>query len=301
MADFVTFLICQQVTPPSDNPPPPSPPIVKTLPGFIAPLAMLCSIVPSQNATAQNLPSSLGFSINGSFLNGTAESDTSVLITDNDLTNGYNSGFDLKDAPTQLNPTGSNGAAAFQWGTPSSTSSYPHASALWFQPLAVSDAVAEKTFDLGQLSYRNGTIKGSSGASWVDLAITLSFSQPLGLDPISVVFGNELVNTTNSNDPVASADIVSLKSLAAPLNFKDSAGNQYYLELTFKVDSNTIDGTLSTQEQFHVFEGTQGRATLLGRFTVDPVGGLGTNGVVPEPSSALLGGIGLLILLRRRR
>jgi hypothetical protein len=67
------------------------------------------------------------------------------------------------------------------------------------------------------------------------------------------------------------------------------------------VDPDTIDGTLSTQEQFHVFEGTQGRATLLGRFTVDPIGSLGTNGVVPEPNSALLGGIGLLILLRRRR
>jgi hypothetical protein len=39
----------------------------------------------------------------------------------------------------------------------------------------------------------------------------------------------------------------------------------------------------------------------MGRFTVDPIGNLGTNGVVPEPRSALLGGIGLLILFRRRR
>lgn len=271
---------------------------MKLLPGFIAPLAMLCAIVPSQNAAAQNLPSSLGFSIGGSFLNGTAESDTSILITDNDLTNGYRAGFDLKDAPTQLNPTGPNGASAFQWGTPSSTSNYAHASALWFQPLAVSNAVTETSFDLGQLFYRNGTIKSGSGASWVDLALTLSFSQPLGLDPISVVFGNELVNTPNSSNQVASADIVSLKNLAASLNFKDDLGNQYYLELTFKVDTDTIDGTLSTQDQFHVFEGSQGRATLMGRFTVDPVG---TNHTVPEPTSALLGGIGLLILLRRRR
>lgn len=274
---------------------------MKLLPSFIAPLAMLCTILPSQNTAAQNLPSSLGFSIDGSFLSGTAESYNSILITDNDLTNGYNSGFDLKDAPATLNPTGPNGAAAFQWGTTSSTSNYPHASALWFQPFAASNAVAETTFDLGYLYYRNGTIKSNSGASWVDLAMTLSFSQPLGLDPVSVIFGNELVNTPNSKDPVASADIVSLKNLAAPLNFKDSAGNQYYLELSFKVDSDTIDGTLSTQDKFKVFEGTQGSATLMGRFTVDPIGNLGTNGVVPEPSSALLGGIGLLILLRRRR
>jgi len=274
---------------------------MKHLPGFIATVAMLCTIAPSQYAAAQNLPSSLGFSIDGSFLNGTAESYNSILITDNDLTNGYRSGFDLTDAPTQLNSTGPSGAAAFQWGTPSSTSDYAHPSALWFQPLSVSNAVAETSFNLGYLYYRNGTIKGDSGASWVDLAMTLSFSQPLGLDPISAVFGNKLVNTTNTNDPAESADIVRLSNLAAPLNFKDSAGNQYYLELTFKVDQDTIDGTLSTPEQFHVFEGTQGRATLMGRFTVDPIGNLGTNGVVPEPRSALLGGIGLLVLLRRRR
>lgn len=274
---------------------------MKLLPGFIASLAMLCTTLLSQKAAAQNLPGSLGFSIDGSFINGTAESSSSILITDNDLTNGYSSGFDLKDAPTQLSSTGPNGAAAFQWGTASSTSDYAHPSALWFQPLAVSNAVAETSFDLGYLNYRNGTIKGNSGASWIDIALTLSFSQPLGLDPISVVFGNELVNTTNTSNQVESADIVWLKNLAAPLNFKDSSGNQYYLELTFKVDQDTIDGTLSTPEQFHVYEGTQGRATLLGRFTVDPVGSLGTNGVVPEPSAALLGGIGLLILLRRRR
>lgn len=269
---------------------------MKLLPGFVALLAMLGTTLSSQKAAAQNLPGSLGFAVAGSFINGKAESYDSILITDNDLTNGYKSGFDLTDAPTHLNPSGPNGAAAFQWGTASSTSSYPHPSALWFQPLAISNAVPETSFDMGYLFYRNGTIKSNSGASWVDLALTLSFSQPLGQDPISLVFGNELVNTTNTSDKFASADIVSLKNLSAPLNFKDSAGNQYYLELTFKVDSDTIDGTLSTQDKFHVFEGTQGRATLLGRFTVDPA-----SPAVPEPSSALLGGIGLLIFLRRRR
>ncbi len=300
MADFVTLSICQQVTPPFDDPRPP-PPFMNLSPGHLSSLSMLCVLLLSQEASAQNLPGSLGFSINGSFLNGTAESSTSILIADNDLTNGYTSGFDLTDAPTKLNPTGPSGAAAFQWGTASSSSNYPHPSALWFQPLSVSNALAETSFDLGYLNYRNGTIRSNSGASRVDLAMTLSFSQPLGLDPISVVFGSELVNTTNTSDQVASADTVSLNNLATPLKFKDAAGNRYYFELTFKVDPTTIDGTLSTQNQFHVFEGTQGSATLLGRFTVDPIGSLGTNGVIPEPTSALLGGIGLLILLRRRR
>jgi hypothetical protein len=253
-----------------------------------------------QDAAAQTLPGSLSFSIDGSFINGTAQSSSSILITDNDLTNGYNAGFDLTDAPAALNPSGPAGSAAFQWGVASGSSSYPHTSSLWFQPLAASNIVPEQSFQLGNLFYRNGTIKTTTGATWVDLAMTLAFSQPLGIDPISVVFGSELINSVNSSDPVASADIVSLRELAAPLDFTDASGNRYFLELTFQVDQSTLDGTLSTQDEFRVFEGGQGSATLLGRFTTSPVTPGGSS--IPEPSgAALLGAFGMLILVRRKR
>jgi hypothetical protein len=253
-------------------------------------------------AQGQNLPSSLGFSIEGSFINPSAESSNSLLVTDNDLTNGYTSGFDRTDAPAGLETTGPSGSAAFQWGEASTSYStaYKHSSALWFQPLTVNNAIAEQTFELGYLFYRNGTIKSNTGADWVDLALTLSFAEPLGQDPISVVFGSELINTVNSSDAIASADIVSLGNLSAPIDFTDTHGNRYYLELTFKVDDDTMDGSLSTQDEFRVFEGSTGSATLLGRFTVDPVGETGIP-VIPEPSSALLGALGMLFLIRRRR
>jgi hypothetical protein len=276
---------------------------MKLYPGFVSLMSLLCCMILSPEARAQMIPGSLGFSINGSFTNAAAISNNSILITDNDLTNGYDAGFDLTDAPAILNPTGGAGSAAFQWGDPGTSTgfNYAHASAMWFQPLAVSNAVAETSFDLGFLYYRNGTIKSNTGASWIDLAMTLSFSQPLGLDPISIVFGSELINTpNNSNDEIASADVVSLNEFAAPVNFKDASGNQYYLELTFKVDQNTIDNTLSTQNQFRVFEGHQGSATLVGRFTVDPIGPQGTN-QVPEPSSAIIAALGMLLTFRRRR
>ncbi len=276
---------------------------MKLSPGFVALIGLIYCLILSPESRAQQIPGSLGFSIDGSFTNASGEGSNSILITDNDLTNGYTSGFDLTDAPTALNPNGPAGSAAFQWGAPGSSSgySYSHASAMWFQPLAVSHAVAETSFDLGYLYYRNGTIKTNTGASWIDLAMTLSFSQPLGLDPISVVFGSELINTSNnSNDQIGSADIVSLNEFAAPVNFKDASGNQYYLELTFKVDQDTMDNSLSTQNQFRVFEGHQGSATLLGRFTVDPIGPQGTN-QVPEPSSALIAALGALLAFRRRR
>jgi hypothetical protein len=67
------------------------------------------------------------------------------------------------------------------------------------------------------------------------------------------------------------------------------------------VDQDTLDGTLSTQNQFKVFEGYQGSATLVGRFTVDPIGPLGTNSPVPEPSAALISMLGALLAFRRRR
>ena len=257
----------------------------------------------SPEAHAQNLPGSLGFSIKGSFLNGTAESSTSILITDNDLTNGYSSGFDLKDAPTALNPTGPQGSAAFQWGVAPSSSNYStylHPSALWFQPLAVSNAAPEQSFELGHLFYRNGTIKPGSGANWVDISLAFAFTQPLGLDPLTVVFGSELINSQNSYDPVSSADIVSLRDHVAALDFFDTYGNRYYMEVTFQVDQDTIDGTLSSQDEFRVFEGGQGSATLLGRFTTSPIGFTGQL-AVPEPSTALLGALGMFFLLRRRR
>lgn len=245
-------------------------------------------------AEAQTLPGSLGFSVEGSFVNGQADSSNSILIADSDLTDGYTSGFDTTDAPTGLATSGPAGSAAFQWGDASTGSGYAHPSALWFQPLTVSNAIAEQSFELGHLSYRNGTIKNRTGANWVDLALILSFAQPLGLDPVSVVFGSELINSVNTSDPIASADIVSLRNLSAPIRFTDASGNQYFLELTFKVDQDTLDGTLSSQDQFRVIEGCQGTATLMGRFTTTPV-------CIPEPSAALLGGLGILLLIRRKR
>lgn len=268
---------------------------MKLLPGFSAAIILAATAL-SPETSAQVLPGSLGFSIEGSFINPTAQSADSLLIADNDLTDGYSSGFDTSDAPAALTSTGPTGSAAFQWGEPTGNT-YPHASALWFLPLSADAIAPEQTFELGHLFYRNGTIKQNSGATWVDLALTVSFSQPLGLDPISVTFGSELINTLNNNDPVSSADIVSLRDLAAPIGFSDASGNRYHLELAFQVDGDTIDGTLSTPDQFQVFEGSQGRAVLLGRFTTDPAGGL----AIPEPSSALLSALGVLLIIRRKR
>ncbi len=275
--------------------PHPIPPCMKLPLGFFALLGLIFAILDTQSG-AQNLPSSLSFSVSGAFGNGVNESSNSLLYADSDLSDGYIPGMDLADAPTSLNPTGPAGSAAFQWGQAASGVSYSHSSALWFSPIAANNTSAGEYFNIGSLFYRNGTINSTTGASSVDLTLNLNFSSPSGVTPITAVYTSDLINSTNTSDPVASADIVSLRNLAAPLNFTDASGNTYYLELTFKVDQNTIDGTLSTQDQFRVFEGGQGRADLLGRFTTTP--GIAT---IPEPSAALLGLLGSLAFFRRKR
>ena len=258
---------------------------------FLAIFVSIFAIFGAQ-AIAQNLPTSLSFTVSGSFENGVGDGNNSILIADNNLTDGYVAGMDLNDAPATLNPNGPAGAAAFQWGSASTNSSYPHTSALWFEPVAVNNVAPNQYFDLGNLYYRNGTILGRTGASSVNLALALNFSTPSGLAPVTTSFTSDLINSPNTSDPVASADTVSLRNSFAPVNFTDASGNRYFLELSFRVDQNTLDGTLSTSDQFKVFEGGQGRAELLGRFTTQ---------AIPEPSSALLAVFGLVALLRRKR
>lgn len=269
------------------------------MPPFVRVLACVALVVTwlTNSSNAQQLPGSVQMTMSGAFINGEAESNHSVLFYDNDLTDGYGSGFDLHDAPELLATGGPAGSAAFQWGEIPNRSDYSHTSALWFAPLAIGPIGAEESFAIGNLFYRNGTIVQNTGASSVDLALTMSFAAPDGIDPMALTFHSSLINTTNNSNPYSSADIVTLDNSYAPLGFTDASGNAYFFELSFQVDSDTMDGTLSTVDQFHVFEGGQGGAVLLGRITTNPFGLTG----VPEPSSLVLALGGALLGLRRRR
>lgn len=265
--------------------------------------AFLCAVVAplAMNGivSGQVLPGSLNFSVDGDFANAVGTTSSSIMIVDNDLTNGYAPGMDLTDAPSNLNPTGPSGSSSFQWGEAATWTSYPHTSALWFTPLTGSSIAPEQAFSMGYLNYRNGTIKSDSGASSIDLKLNFAFSTP-GVTNFAVNYTMQLENTLNiDGDPIASADIVRLGNLADPIQFTDPAGRRYYLELSFRPDQTTIDGTLSTQDEFRVFEGGQGRAELVGRFTTSPISAGGA--AVPEPSSLLLGALGSLLMFRRRR
>ncbi len=260
---------------------------------LVAGISIIAAIASVREAHGQTLPGSMSFSVSGRFTNGVAESSNSLLVTDNNLTNGYNSEIDLHNAPATLANGGPAGSSVFQWGRASSGDTYPHASALWFEPLAVKNAEANQDFGIGYLYYRNGTIESSSGASAVDL--TLTFTLP-GQNTMVTSFTSNLINTPNTGTATQNADIVSLANRSAPLSYKDVSGTTYYLDLSFRVDADTLNNSLSNTTEFRAFEGTVSRAEIIGRFTTTP-------GVlaVPEASSLLLGALGSLFLLRRKR
>lgn len=246
-------------------------------------------------APAQVLTGSVKVNSKGSFANPGPSGFSNGLI-DNDLTNGYTSGFDLTDAPTGMSPTGAVGTAAFQWGIAATNSTYNHTSALWFQPLLTTSVPLEQTFNLGYLHYRNGTIAHDSGATSVDLKIALSVTS--GTNTLTVqnlTYHQLLINTQNIGDQISNADIVTLENTYAPLDFTDGSGRRFYLEMTYKPDQTTIDNSLSTSDEFRVFEGGTGTATLFGRITT-------SNGLVtvPEPSGMMLSLLSLACLGMRR-
>jgi type II secretory pathway pseudopilin PulG len=113
-------------------------------------------------------------------------------------------------------------------------------------------------FKLGGLTMLNGTTFNDREATSVTLAITLSFTDPLIQQVANVAFN--LINTENSSDRLASADIVELAD-ATPLTFNID-GVSYTLNLqwvTLDPGSGVVQG-----RRFLIFEGASATAELRG-------------------------------------
>ncbi len=150
-------------------------------------------------------------------------------------------------------------------------------------------------FKLGTLSYFNGTVAGNSNLGNIDLTSRLNFVQP-GIPAVNSNFTLRLNSTTNSSDPIASADFVNFVNTASSSRF-DINGVTYTVNISgFR---NVVgDGFLqSSATEFHVQEGRTASADLYGSVVAASL-------PVPEPETyamMLAGLAGLGFMARRKK
>ncbi|HEY5704335.1 MAG TPA: choice-of-anchor K domain-containing protein [Terrimicrobiaceae bacterium] len=220
--------------------------------------------------------------------------------------------FDGASSGVLISPTGASnllttgvGTNSFSWGL--GVNSPP--SSLTFTGASVDGAFAEQPFTIGTLSYFNGTVLGGTEAYSVGLRTSLTFS---GFTQ-QFDYGFQLLNTSETGDPVRSADSVFLSS-SLPTSRFTIDGVSYTLKLAF---GSVTGGGFSEISQFFVLEGGSASADLIGSITTEtptnptqpPVTGGGAGGpgptVVPEPSTVVggisAGGLILAFLVRRLR
>ena len=199
---------------------------------------------------------------------------------------GSTAGAWVNPLPGTATTTGE-GSSFFTWGTPSASTP---ANSLTFTGGAFSSATETK-FKVGTVAYYNGSTNNNIDS--VALSLTLNFGNP-ALGPIVSNYVFNVITTTNTSDPVASADYLDLPSGFSATSF-DIDGTTYNVQL---LDFENIvgDGFLtSTPLQLHVEEGGSASADLFAIVT--------TNTGVPEPQSLglVLAGFGAMGLTMRRR
>jgi len=189
-----------------------------------------------------------------------------------------------------VSPMSGVGTDTFKWGDAVSGSSQ---SQLHFSGSSFNHDVAPGTsewFLLGDLDFHNGRIGVNTGASAVDLSITLTFTSPV-VGPQALTVSLDINNTLNP-----AADTVSLSAPLASISFP-SDGLMYTLEVSKfwhpDVDGWCCNGS-GTETSLTVDEDCDISAKLKGRISV-------VEQPIPEPTTLFLLGSGLLGLFVRRR
>lgn len=177
-------------------------------------------------------------------------------------------------------------------GEDTSTFSWGSGSQSWLNYLGESFSTETETvFSVGTLTYHNGAIYANTQADSVDLDITLSLTNPSGITK-DFVYDLDLINTPNTSSAYASADYVTwTNSIATSYFTYDSI--DYTLEFVgFGVLNSS--NSYALLNEFHVYEGSTASAQLLVKVTSDFAS-------VPEPSTMLLLGVGIVGLAGARR
>lgn len=152
----------------------------------------------------------------------------------------------------------------FTWGR--STTSNP-ASSLLFAGQSFFDVSPGEQFLIGTLDYYNGTIASATQATAVELIMDLTFYD--ATEDTTFDFAIDLLNTSNTSDPWASADYVKLQDVASELT-QTINGREYFLKLEF---GETSSNGFSTIDEFHVLENAAARGSLFGTLWLEDLDG----------------------------
>lgn len=186
---------------------------------------------------------------------------------------------------TNLNSSGSS-SDYFSWGrdfwTSSELASFggaskaPILSKSWLDYNAgtFTNVGAGDRFEIGTLSYFNGTIVGGTGANQISFAADLQFNLSGVNASTTFQFDFELINVTNQNnpaDPWADADFVRLSDSIASQRLTFN-GVEFEFQLEF--GETTADG-ISYFDEFHVLENRSATTKLYG--TLIEVGSISFN------------------------
>lgn len=163
------------------------------------------------------------------------------------------------------------------------------------------DTKPNTVFKLGTLTFHNGTITSGTAADSVTLNTQINFDN-ISEKNFALSSKFTLTNTLNNDDPIASADQVSLGSLGYTFNVLE--GNTASVNMLAKLMtdlSRTLTGVksgtaLSNERGIH--PSPNYRLTIVG-FSDPTIGGFVTTRIVPEPSniySTVISGMILLLM-----
>lgn len=150
----------------------------------------------------------------------------------------------------------------FAWGEllPTGNAGRTDQSRLGFQGLGFAGIGPDQAFQIGVLSYYNGTILSQTGADRVNLTIQLDLAiNGVAFQP-DFTFSFDLINTANSNDAWASADYV---RIVDPLASQSLVVNDYEYQFQIEFGLTTSAG-YAVFDEFHVLEDAAATAQIFG-------------------------------------
>lgn len=192
------------------------------------------------------------------------------LNVDGNTTGEFNNPLGASSMVTNLNAGDS--SSYFTWGDVSGQGR----SVSWmdFSGGTFTDIVDGAQFNVGALTYYNGTINADTGADTIDLDIVLDIDINGKIFRPFFDFTFDLINTPNTNDAIASADFVQLDDARSS---RTLVYNEQEFEFRLEFGETTANG-FSSFDQFHVIENEQASVNLYGSFTLlGPASGTSAN------------------------